>query len=107
MISIQGLTKRFGAQTAVDHLTWEVPPGKIVQQGPYRFTRNPMYLGHIIFLIGLAVTFWSWFALILLAARATWFHCRVLRDESRLEQRFGDDYAIYRSQVRRWIPGII
>lgn len=30
MISIQGLTKRFGAQTAVDHLTWEVPPGKIV-----------------------------------------------------------------------------
>ena len=30
MISIQGLTKRFGAQTAVDHLTWEVPPGMIV-----------------------------------------------------------------------------
>ena len=30
MISIQGLTKRFGAQTAVDHLNWEVPPGIIV-----------------------------------------------------------------------------
>src|SRR5262245_33223707 len=38
------------------------PPERIITQGPYRFTRNPMYLGHIIFLIGLALAFRSWFA---------------------------------------------
>ena len=63
----------------------ETMPDRILDHGPYRYTRNPMYLGHLIFLIGLAITFWSWFALILLAARAVWFHCRVLHDEERLQ----------------------
>jgi protein-S-isoprenylcysteine O-methyltransferase Ste14 len=85
----------------------DVPPDRVVATGPYRYTRNPMYLGHLIFMTGLAVTFWSWFALILLAARAAWFHRRVLRDEQRLEARFGADYAAYRRQVKRWIPGIL
>ena len=40
----------------------ETPPDRIVDYGPYRYTRNPMYLGHLIFLAGLALTFWSWFA---------------------------------------------
>jgi protein-S-isoprenylcysteine O-methyltransferase Ste14 len=65
-----------------------------------------MYLGHLIFMLGLAVTFWSWFALVLLAARAVWFHIRVLRDEERLAGRFGDSYAVYRRRVKRWLPGI-
>src|SRR5262245_48385220 len=37
-----------------------VPPDHIVATGPYRYTRNPMYLGHLIFMIGLSLTFWSW-----------------------------------------------
>ena len=85
----------------------EVPPDQIVATGPYRYTRNPMYLGHLIFMLGLAITFWSWFALILLVARAVWFHGRVLRDEKRLEVRFGGDYAAYRQRVKRWIPGLL
>ncbi len=79
-------------------------PERILEQGPYRFTRNPMYLGHLIFLIGLAFTFWSWFAVILLAARAIWFHCRVLGDERRLQAAFGANYDAYRARVTRWIP---
>src|SRR5262249_49228654 len=71
----------------------DVPPERIIMQGPYRFSRNPMYLGHLIFLAGVALTFWSWFALILFAARAWWFHRRVLRDEARLEKIFGATYA--------------
>jgi protein-S-isoprenylcysteine O-methyltransferase Ste14 len=66
-----------------------------------------MYLGHLIFMLGLVVTFWSWFALILFAARIVWFHVRVLRDEARLEQIFGDDYAAYCARVKRWIPGVL
>jgi len=85
----------------------EIPPDQIVATGPYRYTRNPMYLGHLIFLLGLAVTFWSWFALILFAARALWFHARVLRDERQLRARFGSDYAAYCAQVPRWIPGLL
>jgi protein-S-isoprenylcysteine O-methyltransferase Ste14 len=84
----------------------EVPPQRIIDFGPYRFTRNPMYLGHLIFLTGLAITFWSWFALIVLAVRAVWFHRRVLHDEARLEKIFGAEYAAYRSRVKRWIPGV-
>jgi protein-S-isoprenylcysteine O-methyltransferase Ste14 len=84
----------------------EVPPQRIVDFGPYGFTRNPMYLGHLIFLTGLAITFWSWFALIVLAVRAIWFHRRVLYDEARLEKIFGNEYTTYRLRVKRWIPGV-
>jgi len=83
----------------------EVPPERIIATGPYRYTRNPMYLGHLVFMMGLAVTFWPWFALVLLGARAVWFHRRVLHDERRLEVRFGADYVTYQRQVNRWIPG--
>jgi hypothetical protein len=43
-----------------------VPPERIVDTGVYAYLRNPMYLGHMIFLAGLAITFWSWAALLLL-----------------------------------------
>jgi protein-S-isoprenylcysteine O-methyltransferase Ste14 len=85
----------------------DVPPQRIIDSGPYRYTRNPMYLGHLIFLTGLAITFWSWFALIILAARAVWFHRRVLHDEARLEAIFGAEYDAYRARVKRWIPGVL
>ena len=85
----------------------EVMPDRIIVAGPYRYTRNPMYLGHLIFLLGLALTFWSWFALILLAARALWFHLRVRQDERRLDAQFGAEYASYCQRVKRWIPGVL
>ena len=79
-------------------------PNRIIEAGPYRFTRNPMYLGHLIFMIGLVITFRSWFALILLVARAIWFQRRVLHDEARLERQFGVEYSAYRGRVKRWVP---
>src|SRR5690349_15908507 len=85
----------------------ETMPSRILDVGPYRFTRNPMYLGHLIFMVGLAITFWSWFALILLAARAMWFHFRVLGDEERLEKAFGAEYVNYKTRVKRWIPFVV
>ncbi len=82
-------------------------PDRIIDSGPYRYTRNPMYLGHVIFLLGLAVTFWSFFGLAVFAARTVWFHRRILADEERLQARFGDQYRDYRHRVRRWIPGLV
>jgi protein-S-isoprenylcysteine O-methyltransferase Ste14 len=84
-----------------------VPPEHLVTDGVYAYTRNPMYLGHLIFMLRLAVTFWSWLALILLAANALWFHRRVLDDETRLRERFGMQYADYQARVKRWIPGLL
>ncbi len=92
---------RAGGTTGMD-----VPPDRIIATGPYRYTRNPMYLGHLIFTLGLALTFWSWFALIIFVGRAIWFHNRVLHDEARLQKLFGADYDAYRARVRRWIPGV-
>jgi protein-S-isoprenylcysteine O-methyltransferase Ste14 len=85
----------------------DVPPQRIITQGPYRLTRNPMYLGHLIFMLGLALTFWSWLALIIFCGRAYWFHRRVVQDEVRLEKIFGAEYAAYRAHVKRWIPGLL
>ena len=85
----------------------EGPPDRIIATVSYRYTRNPMYLGHVIFMMGLAVTLWSWFALVLLVARAVRFHRRVLHDEQRLEARFGAEYVAYKKHVKRWIPGIL
>jgi protein-S-isoprenylcysteine O-methyltransferase Ste14 len=85
----------------------DVPPERVISRGPYRFTRNPMYLGHLIFLLGLALTFWSWFATVVLVGRALWFHRRVLQDEQRLEGIFGAEYAAYRARVKRWIPRVL
>lgn len=84
-----------------------VPPERILQHGPYRYTRNPMYLGHLIFMLGLAVALQSWFALALLAGNAVWFHRRVREDEAQLAARFGREYLDYTARVKRWIPGLL
>jgi protein-S-isoprenylcysteine O-methyltransferase Ste14 len=85
----------------------EVPPQRLVSDGPYRYTRNPMYLGHLIFMAGLVLTFWSWLALVILIGNVVWFHRRVLSDEKKLLRQFGAAYADYCQRTKRWIPGII
>jgi protein-S-isoprenylcysteine O-methyltransferase Ste14 len=85
----------------------EIPPERILAVGPYRYVRNPMYLGHLIFMLGLALTFWSAFAALLFVARAIWFHLRVRTDEARLQKLFGAEYVAYCAQVKRWIPGVL
>jgi protein-S-isoprenylcysteine O-methyltransferase Ste14 len=82
----------------------EVPPERIVDTGIYRYIRNPMYLGHMIFMAGLAMTFQSWAALALLAFHLYWFDARAREDEIHLERLFGDAYRAYVARTKRWIP---
>lgn len=84
----------------------ETPPERMVVSGPYYYTRNPMYLGHIIYLIGLALTLHSWFAAAITVATAVWFHFRVLGDEKKLLERWGEPYRRYMIVVKRWVPGL-
>ena len=83
-----------------------VPPDRAVRAGPYRWVRNPMYLGHLIFFAGLAVLLRSWPGVALLVFHLFWFDRRVREDEQRLTALFGDDYRDYCRRVKRWIPGI-
>ena len=84
----------------------ETPPQRLVSTGLYAYTRNPMYLGHIIFLIGLTLTLKSWLAALITIGTAIWFHTRVVGDEKKLIERLGEPYVVYLSQVKRWIPGV-
>jgi protein-S-isoprenylcysteine O-methyltransferase Ste14 len=84
-----------------------VPPDRIVAEGPYRWVRNPMYLGHLIFLAGLALLLRSWFGAALFAFHVFWFDARVREDEHRLLDLFGDAYRDYCRRVKRWIPGVL
>jgi hypothetical protein len=84
----------------------EVPPHRLVTTGLYAYTRNPMYLGHLIFLIGLTLTLRSWLAALTTVAVAVWFHFRVLADERNLAVKLGQQYVEYTKTVKRWIPGL-
>lgn len=82
----------------------ETPPERLVCTGLYAYTRNPMYLGHIIFLIGLTLTLKSWLAASITIGTSIWFHTRVVGDEKKLIERLGQPYVDYLSKVKRWIP---
>ena len=82
-----------------------IPPDRIVEAGPYRWVRNPMYLGHLIFFAGIAAVLASWVALAVLVFHVFWFDRRVREDERHLLELFGEPYRDYCSRVKRWIPG--
>ncbi len=84
-----------------------VPPERLVTAGPYRWLRNPMYAGHLVFLAGLALVLGSWIGAGVFVAHVPWFQRRVREDEARLAARFGDDYRAYCRRVKRWIPGVL
>ncbi len=80
------------------------PTTTIVETGPYRFTRNPIYLGMFLGLIGLAVGLDNLWLLLMLAPFALVIRYGVVaREEAYLDRRFGDVYRAYRSRVRRWL----
>ncbi len=80
-------------------------PRHLVVRGPYRYLRNPMYLGVTAILLGEAL--WAGSATLLLYW-AAWFAVVnvfvVFYEERALRRRFGAEYEEYRRQVRRWIP---
>ena len=82
----------------------DTPPERLVVSGPFAWCRNPMYLGHIIFLVGLTLSLRSELAAAITLATAVWFQFRVARDEKRLRERFGQPYVDYSGRVKRWIP---
>jgi protein-S-isoprenylcysteine O-methyltransferase Ste14 len=81
-----------------------MPTTTIVDTGPYRFTRNPIYLGMFLGLVGLAMAFDSLWLLVALMPFALVIRYGVVaREEAYLGRKFGHAYHRYRSRVRRWL----
>lgn len=76
----------------------------LVGQGPYRFTRNPMYLGMVLLLIGLGFWLGSLAPFLVVPLFVALIHRRfILAEEAFMERAFGAAYARYRASVRRWL----
>lgn len=76
----------------------------IVLHGPYRFTRNPMYVGLVALYVSLSLFVNSVWPLVLLPVVIAVVQRQVIvREEAYLEGKFGEQYRAYKARVRRWI----
>ncbi len=81
------------------------PPRKLVIQGPYRFVRNPMYVGAIVSIAGAALFYQSLWLLGYTGILFLLSHCFVVfYEELTLRKTFGQEYETYCRQVNRWLP---
>ena len=81
-----------------------VPTTAIVAQGPYRYTRNPIYIGMFLGQTGFALGFNSlWLLAMLVPFYLVIRYGVVAREEAYLERKFGATYGTYKSRVRRWL----
>jgi protein-S-isoprenylcysteine O-methyltransferase Ste14 len=79
-------------------------PVALVSDGLFRWSRNPMYLGLVLALVGAALLLSSSLALLAAPAYGWWVQRRfIAREERLLEDRFGDAYRAYCLRVRRWV----
>ncbi|KAB7767491.1 methyltransferase family protein [Xanthomonas maliensis] len=79
-------------------------PSQLVIEGPYRFTRNPMYLALVLSYVGLCLQLGLPWALLLLPMPWLALQCYVIPfEEQRLQCEFGRQYHSYCSRVRRWL----
>jgi protein-S-isoprenylcysteine O-methyltransferase Ste14 len=76
----------------------------IVRTGPYRFSRNPIYLAFILFVLGLSVWLNNlWLLVTLVLAVGVIAVVVIPREERFLERNFDDQYSSYKARVRRWL----
>ena len=87
-------------------VSWAMPEDqKLVTRGPYRYVRNPSYLGYFLMFLGLFLVWSNVFTVFPFLAIPGYY--RVAVDEERfLERRFGEAYAEYRKKTGRFIPKI-
>jgi protein-S-isoprenylcysteine O-methyltransferase Ste14 len=79
-------------------------PTGIIVSGPYRFSRNPMYVAWTLIYIGISALVNTWWPLIFLPLVLVFTHFFVIRrEEQRLEREFGDEYRQYCDSVRRYL----
>ena len=100
-LAISAVSQLMKAQTTL------YPHGSVTQivtGGAYSFSRNPIYLGFICFLIGLSLVFRTYWGLIVSPLFMLLLYQLVIKhEEAYLEKKFGAVYTSYKSRVRRWL----
>jgi len=108
LLALTGMTGVISAKRAMRRVGTNIHPSEpttaLVTDGPYRFTRNPIYLGATMVYFGLALLFNAFWPLPALAPFLVLLGWGVvLREERYLEKKFGQTYLAYKAQVPRWI----
>ena len=89
--------------TGQNPIPWKPTP-ELIFQGPYRFTRNPMYVGVTLFVIGLGLTLNNlWISLFAAPALLVVHFIAALPEERYLASKFGESYRSFAAQVRRYL----
>ena len=101
VVTVWSLVELARHRTTVEH---KVATTALVTTGPFRFSRNPTYIGLMAILLGLAVEYDNvWLAFLVAGFAAGIGKFTVRREEAYLERVFGDEYRGYRTSVRRWL----
>ena len=80
------------------------PTPELIAGGPFRFSRNPIYVGMTLIQTGIGVALGNlWILLLLLPTLFILVRGVIEKEEAYLERKFGDSYARYRASVRRWL----
>jgi protein-S-isoprenylcysteine O-methyltransferase Ste14 len=104
---VLGLAISYAAENQFRRVDTTVQPfdesSRLVTDGLYRFSRNPMYLGMTLVLFGIAILMGSLVPLVVVAFFIGWIQiCFVRKEEAMMLTQFGQDWLEYKSSVRRW-----
>jgi len=107
-LAVSGASLLIWGRTTMVRAGTNVPPNKptvtIVTGGPFRFTRNPLYLGGTLVYLGLAMVLGSVWLLWLFVPMVLVLRWGIIhREERYLEAKLGEIYIAYKARVRRWL----
>jgi protein-S-isoprenylcysteine O-methyltransferase Ste14 len=102
-LALGGFAVGWFRRTGQDPRPW-TPSPELIVQGPFRFSRNPMYVSMTLIALGIAAILGrGWIAALALAALVAVHFTAVLPEERYLADRFGEPYLRYKSRVRRYL----
>ena len=107
-VALAGAWLAVTADALFKRLGTEIKPFKpsrlVVTEGPFRFSRHPMYLGFMLLLGGVAVLAGTLLPLLVLGVMGSVFTVRfIVSEERHMEEQFGAEYRDYKSRVRMWL----
>jgi protein-S-isoprenylcysteine O-methyltransferase Ste14 len=103
VVGVSGMVSFWRAKTTMNP-TKPAATSSLVMTGPFRFTRNPMYLSLFLYLLAWAVYLSNWLALLFLPVFVLYINQFQIKPEERaLSSLFGPEYAAYKGRVRRWL----
>ena len=107
-IAVVGVWLSIHADALFKEFGTEIKPFRqsslVVSEGPFRFSRHPMYLGFIALVAGCSVLAGTLLPFLVLGVMVWLFTVRfVLPEEAHMEEQFGEEYRRYKTSVRRWL----